>query len=114
MKRVIVRKLRFVPVSFRWSVMCPACPFTGGSSHAAPAIATADRHARTQHPKGPAVSNFTTAAMNAINAANEADDPKEAAAHRREADTFAKLDIADAIRGTRDDRCDAGSPFWGS
>lgn len=26
---------------------------------------------------------------------------------------YALHDIADAIRGTRDDRCDAGSPFWG-
>lgn len=52
-KRVIVRKLRFVPVSFRWCVICPACRFTGGGRQAAAAIALADRHARTHRKDQP-------------------------------------------------------------
>lgn len=45
MIRVIVRKLRFVPVNFRWSVICPACRFTAGARRAAVAIDIATRHA---------------------------------------------------------------------
>lgn len=40
----------------------------------------------------------TQAAYDALSRAHDTDNPKEAAAHRREADTFARLAIADAIQ----------------